>query len=334
MRGWARPEPAADASSIGQNAAAGSKIHRPNPAAVAGRVDMDLGADDRDTAEDEVTTAQWRPGGNGMADIEIGEYALDGSTAGAGPPLLFLHGGDYVAQNSAVLDRLAGHWRVTAPRHPGFGHSERPEGFRTVHDLAYLYLDWLDRERAGGVVVVGSSLGGWIALEMCVRSVEKVGALVLIDTLGVKFGGREERDIADVYALPEDELRRRTFFDPQRVVPDYAALGDGELTAIARDRQATALYGWRPYMHDPGLRQWLHRVRVPTLVLWGEHDGIVSPDYGEKLTRALPDARFERIAQAGHYPQVECPDAVADAIERFVGERFAGEHFAGTEARR
>ncbi len=254
-----------------------------------------------------------------MARIDIAGIALDGFTAGNGPPLLFLHGGDYVAQNRPLLDRLARHWSVTAPRHPGFGASERPAELRTVHDLAYLYLDWLDRQKGGDVAVVGSSLGGWVALEMAVRSVARIGRLVLIDPLGVKFGGREERDIADIYALPEEEVRRRTFFDPARASPDYAALGDDELLAIARDREATALYGWRPYMHDPGLRQWLHRVRVPALVLWGEADGIVGPDYGEKLSRALPQARFERIAAAGHYPQIERPDEVADRIERFLG---------------
>ena len=223
----------------------------------------------------------------------------------------------------AFLDRLARRWRVTAPRHPGFGHSERPDGFRTIHDLAYLYLDWIDRQPSD-VVLVGSSIGGWIALEMCVRSTARVGCLVLINSLGLKFGGREERDIADIYALPDDERHRRTFFDPARAVPDYAALGDDELTAIARDRSATALYGWRPYMHDPGLRQWLHRVRAPALVLWGDSDGIVSPDYGEKLRASLPNARFEMVAQAGHYPQIERPDAVADAIERFAGSEVQG----------
>jgi pimeloyl-ACP methyl ester carboxylesterase len=258
-----------------------------------------------------------------MAGIEIGRYSLDGSVAGAGPPLLFLHGGDYVAQNAPFLGRLARNWRVTAPRHPGFGHSERPDGFRTIHDLAYLYLDWIDRQPSN-VVLVGSSIGGWIALEMCVRSTARVSRLVLIDSLGLKFGGREERDITDIYALPDDERHRRTFFDPARTVPDYATLGDGELTAIARDRSATALYGWRPYMHDPGLRQWLHRVRAPALVLWGDSDGIVSPDYGEKLRASLPNARFEKVAQAGHYPQIERPDAVADAIERFAGSEVQG----------
>jgi pimeloyl-ACP methyl ester carboxylesterase len=254
-----------------------------------------------------------------MQRIAIGEVSLEVAIAGDGAPLLFLHGGDFFAQNRAFLDRLARRWQVFAPRHPGFGESERPEGFRTVHDLAYLYLDMLEQQGLDDAVLVGSSFGGWIALEMCVRSIERVSRLVLIDSLGVKFGAREERDIADIYALPADEVFRRTFSDPPRWVPDYGRLSDEEVTAIARDREATALYGWRPYMHDPGLRQWLHRVRVPTLVLWGENDGIVRPNYGERLCRALPDARFATIRQAGHYPQIERADEVADTIEGFVG---------------
>jgi pimeloyl-ACP methyl ester carboxylesterase len=252
-----------------------------------------------------------------MARIGVGGVSLEISLAGEGPPLLFLHGGDYFAQNQDFLDRLARHWRVLIPRHPGFGGSERPDGFRTVHDLAYLYLDLLEQQHLDDVVLVGSSFGGWIALEMCVRSVERIGRLALIDTLGVKFGGREQRDIADIYALPADEVLRLTFFASERA-PDYSRLGDAEAASIACDREATALYGWRPYMHDPGLPRWLHRVRVPTLVIWGQSDGIVPPDYGDTLSRSLPDARFELIPEAGHYPQIERPDPVADAIERFA----------------
>ena len=253
-----------------------------------------------------------------MQRIDIGQVSLEIAIAGAGRPLLFLHGGDYFLQNRAFLDRLAQHWGVLVPRHPGFGGSERPDGFRSVHDLAYLYLDLIEQQRLGDVVLVGSSFGGWIALEMCVRSVERIGRLVLIDSLGVKFGGREERDIADIYALPVAELLRRTFFDPVRAAPDYSKLDDAEAASIARDRAAAALYGWRPYMHDPGLRRWLHRVRVPTLIVWGEADGVVTADYGEKLCRSLPDARLALIPEAGHYPQIERPDAIADAIEDFA----------------
>jgi pimeloyl-ACP methyl ester carboxylesterase len=253
-----------------------------------------------------------------MERIQIGDVSLEMLTAGAGPPLLFLHGGDYFAQHQEFFDRLTRHWRVVVPRHPGFGNSKRPGAFRTVHDLAYLYLDLLERMKFGKVILVGASFGGWVALEICVRCCEAINRLVLIDSLGVKFGGREERDIADIYALPNEELLRRTFFDPGGGAPNYARLGDDELATVSRDRQATALYGWRPYMHNPGLRQWLHRIRIPTLVLWGENDGIVAPDYGRELCRSLPDACFETVGQAAHYPQIERPDEVADAIARFA----------------
>src|SRR6516164_3043082 len=136
----------------------------------------------------------------GMDRIQMGDVWLEMRTTGEGPPLLFLHGGDYFTQNQGFLERLARRWRVLTPRHPGFGRTERPDGFRSVHDLAYLYLDLIERQRLSEVVLVGSSFGGWVALEMCVRSVERLGRLVLINTLGVKFGGREERDIVDIYA--------------------------------------------------------------------------------------------------------------------------------------
>jgi pimeloyl-ACP methyl ester carboxylesterase len=253
-----------------------------------------------------------------MERIQINEVSLELHRAGDGPPLLFLHSGDYFAQHREFFDKLARHWRVVVPRHPGFGNSERPDGFRTVHDLAYLYLDLIERQDFGKATLVGSSFGGWIALEMCVRCCEAIDRLVLIDSVGLKFGGREESDIADIYALPADELRRRTFYDPQHTLPDYSVLSDAEAQSVARDREATALYGWRPYMHNPGLRQWLHRVRVPSMVIWGESDGIVTQGYGRKLCRSLPNARFEPIRQAGHYPQIERPDEVADAIGRFA----------------
>src|SRR5689334_9506835 len=186
-----------------------------------------------------------------MERIQINEVSLELLAAGDGPPLLFLHGGDYFAQHREFFEKLARQWRVVVPRHPGFGNSERPDGFRTVHDLAYLYLDLIERENFGKAILVGSSFGGWIALEMCVRWCDAIDRLVLIDSVGLKFGEREERDIADVYALPSEEVLRRTFCDPASVAPDYSQLGDEELEAVARDRQATALYGWRPFMHDP-----------------------------------------------------------------------------------
>src|SRR5215475_7269414 len=110
-----------------------------------------------------------------MERIEVGAVSLEVLTAGEGSPLLFLHGGDYFLQNRSFIDTLARCWRVTAPRHPGFGNTERPDGFRSVHDLAYLYLDLIEQQDLAEVTLVGSSFGGWIALEMCIRCVARIG---------------------------------------------------------------------------------------------------------------------------------------------------------------
>src|SRR5262245_13505544 len=123
-----------------------------------------------------------------MERIQIGNVSLEVLIAGDGPPLLFLHGGGYFAQHREFLDRLARRWRV-APRHPGFGNSEAPEWLRSVNDLAYLYLDLLEsRDFGKATTLVGASFGGWVALEICVRCWGAVDRLVLIDSVGVKFG--------------------------------------------------------------------------------------------------------------------------------------------------
>jgi pimeloyl-ACP methyl ester carboxylesterase len=255
-----------------------------------------------------------------METIELNGIAVETLIAGSGPPLVFLHGGDYVAQNKPFLDRLAQRFRLVMPRHPGFGHTPRPAWFRSVNDIATLYLDLLDRLDLKEATLVGASFGGWIALELAVRSAARIARLALIDSLGLKFAGREEREIADIYALPAEEVLRHQFADPANAVTDFSSFDDGELMAVARDREATALYGWKPYMHNPALVHWLHRVNRPALVVWGDKDGIVAPAYGERLAAALPNARFELVAGAGHHPQIEQADRVAALIERFTQE--------------
>ena len=255
-----------------------------------------------------------------MERIDIAGVGVETLIQGSGPPLLFLHGGDYWAQNRPFLDRMARRFRVVAPRPPGFGNTPRPPWMRTVGDIAYLYLDLLDRLALDGVTLVGSSFGGWVALELAIRSAARLSRLTLIDTLGLKFGGRDEVEIADVQALSAEDAVRRTFSDPANA-PDYGQMTDADVEEVARDREAAVLYGWRPYMHNPSLRHWLHRIRVPTLVLWGEADRIAAPAYGAHLTQVLQDGRFIPVAGAGPYPQIEQPEKVASAIEDFAGAR-------------
>jgi pimeloyl-ACP methyl ester carboxylesterase len=190
---------------------------------------------------------------------------------------------------------------------------------RTVGDLAYVYLDLFDRLALDNALLVGSSFGGWLALELAIRSTARLSGVVLIDTLGLKFGGRDEVEITDIYALPFDDAVACTFADPANA-PNYSAMDDAAVEEVARDRQAAVLYGWKPYMHNPGLVHWLHRIKVPALVVWGDKDRIVAPAYGAHLTQRLQNARFAPIAGAGHYPAVEQPEKTAAAIETFARE--------------
>jgi len=238
--------------------------------------------------------------------------------AGSGPPLLYLHAEQYFEQVKPYLEALARKWTVIAPRHPGYGVASRASDLRSVDDLAYLYLDLLDELKLDNVVLVGASLGGWIALEMCVRNHARLSKLVLVSSVGVKFSGREDRDFADLFYMPDIEAFPMLFADPKRHAPNYSAMSAGQLEELARERQMFAQYGWRPYLHNPALKRWLHRVDLPTLVVWGEADRFASPSYGQTLASALPAAELTLIQGAGHYPEIEQREATIRAIEAFV----------------
>jgi pimeloyl-ACP methyl ester carboxylesterase len=243
---------------------------------------------------------------------------------GRGRTILWLHGEEGLDPGAPVLDLLAAHGRVLAPSHPGFGHSPDAPAIDTIDDLAYLYLDLLAERDHREVVVIGCSLGGWIAAEMAVRCTDRLGRLVLVGPLGIKVGDRETRDIPDIFALHPDEVRRLLYRDPSRATVDYAALSDDQLTVLARNREATALYAWEPYFHNPKLRQRLHRIGVPTLLAWGAEDRFVSAGYyGAAYRDAIPGARLQTIEGAGHFPHLEAPEALVACIRAFLDEHEA-----------
>jgi pimeloyl-ACP methyl ester carboxylesterase len=237
---------------------------------------------------------------------------------GAGAPLLFLHPAIGIAPTAPVLAHLARGFRVIAPTHPGFGISEQPPTFDSIDDLAYFYLDLLDELALTDVVLAGVSFGGWIAAEIAVKSCARLSHLVLANPVGIKISDRETRDIADVFALTEDQVAALAYFDPAAGALDYKAMPEAEVRAVARNREALARYGWSPYLHDPKLNARLHRISVPTLLLWGTADQILSEPYGRAYAAAIPNGRFAPIERAGHFPHIEQPEAFAQLIRAFV----------------
>jgi pimeloyl-ACP methyl ester carboxylesterase len=257
--------------------------------------------------------------GNRMSrQITVSGVSLEIEEKGQGPSVLFLHPGEGLQSDRPWLDALARHHRVIAPHHPGFGGSTLPDWIGTVDDLAYLYLDLAAHLQLENAVLAGNCFGGWIAAEMAVRNTSRFAGLLLAAPLGIKVGGVLDRDITDMHAIPRAEFMRLAWADPDKGAIDYTKLADTELAGIARGRETLAVFGWKPYMHNPRLKRWLHRIDIPTHLLWGEQDGIVSTAYGEAWKAEIPGATMETIPDAGHYPHWEQPDRFAARVKAFT----------------
>ncbi len=258
-----------------------------------------------------------------VADSAAGSVVVNGRRIdmierGKGPALLFLHAENGIEPARSAIDELGKSAHVIAPTHPGYGLSELPKGMRSVDDLSYFYLDLLDQLDLRDLTVVGVSLGAWIAAEIAVKSTARLARLVMANAVGVKVGDRETRDIADIFAITEPEYLELAYCDPNAGKRDYKALPDAEVLAAARAREATARFAWNPYFHNPRLKSRLHRIRIPTLFLWGTHDRMLSEAYGRAYCAMIPGARFETIERAGHFPDHEQPKAFAEKVLAFA----------------
>jgi pimeloyl-ACP methyl ester carboxylesterase len=237
---------------------------------------------------------------------------------GEGDPIVLLHGMRSLAPGSRFPALLTAHGSVIAPSCPGFGASPRPKDFDTVYDLIHLQRALLDAIPGERITLAGLSFGGWLAAEVAAQGHPRLSRLVLINPVGIKISDRETADILDVFNRSPGEVRRAAWADPDRFAPDFDAMEDAEIVRHARDWDALCLYAWHPYMYNPRLASWLGRIAVPTLVVWGNSDGIVTPDYGRAYARMIPGARFETIAEAGHHPEIERPEQLAALIGSFV----------------
>jgi pimeloyl-ACP methyl ester carboxylesterase len=250
--------------------------------------------------------------------LTVGGVELEILHRGAGAPLVLLHGFAPVPPDAPFLDDLAQDVEIFAPTHPGFAGTPRPPDVESVDDLVRLYLALLDRLPYERVTLMGLSFGGWLAAEMATVCSHRLDRLILVGAVGIKVSDRETRDILDVFNASPAEVRRRSWHDPGTWAPDFDAMSDEALVAHARNREALCLYAWDPYMYNPRLRRWLARVGVPTLVLWGASDGVVSPAYGRAYAASIPGARFELIDGAGHHLEIEQAKAFVDRVLAFL----------------
>jgi len=255
----------------------------------------------------------------GADRLTVRDIDLEVVRRGAGRTIVFLHGFHTLDADARFLELLSRRACVLAPSHPGFGASPRPADFETVYDLVHLYRQLIDELPDDKVALVGASFGGWLAAEIAAACPHRLDRLVLVSALGIKLSDRETPDILDIFNTHPDAVRRLSWHDPARSALDFDALSDAALTRHARNWEALCLYGWDPYMYNPRLKRWLGRIALPTLVLWGASDGVVTPDYGRAYASLIPGARFDLIDGAGHHPELERPDALAERVLDFLG---------------
>src|SRR3984957_8617066 len=239
---------------------------------------------------------------------------LRGGRAGA-PPLVFLHGAGGHTGWMGFLDDLARDHAVYAPEHPGFGRSDDPPWLDEIGDLAYFYLDFLETLGLDRVHLIGTSLGGWIAAELAVRNTARLASLTLVCAVGVTAGGKP---IADIFRMPVEENLRRFYADPERAARRVGDMAKADMAIVATNRATVTRLAYRPRFHNPGLAKWLHRIAVPTLLVWGDKDGLVPPEFGAAYREAIPGSRLVILENAGHAPFDEQKDAFLATFLNFA----------------
>ena len=241
--------------------------------------------------------------------------------AGAGAPLLFLHGAGGWPAWLPFFDRLSQRYALTVPEHPCFGGSDDPPWLRDIADLAMYYLDLLDQNFSAPVHVIGHSLGGWTAAEAALRNTGRIASLTLIAPAGIRVKGVPP---GDIFIWSPEEFERNRFHDQNHVAAaPQVPTSEEELDIALQTRLAAVKFGWEPRLFNPDLEKWLHRINVPTHIVWGREDRILPSVYAQLWSERVPKAKVTMVEACGHSPHVEHVDRVTEKVLAFLGGRHA-----------
>jgi pimeloyl-ACP methyl ester carboxylesterase len=259
-----------------------------------------------------------------MPDRDISNVKLYGTEIeltrfGRGKPMVIFHGPWGNPGRLPYLDELSIDFEIYLPTHPGFGNSQRNPSLETIHDLVDFYMDFLDYFGLDSPTLMGFSLGGWLAAELAATRPDQLGKLVLVGAAGLRI---EEARIADIFLLTRPELMALTFYDAQSV-KELAQLcpetpSEQERDLKERSQIMAQILAWKPFMHNPKLPYRLHRISIPTLLIWGREDGVVPLPHGEAYAKAIPGAQLKVIDRCGHAPQLERPAEFVSLVKEFL----------------
>ena len=250
--------------------------------------------------------------------VRDGAFSAQTFVGGQGDPLVFLHGeGGPLGAWPPFLEALAEQYTVYAPLHPGYGRSTGVDRLEDLLDLGVYYLDFFDAIGADRPYVIGHSMGGLIAAEAASLDSRRIKKLVLVNAAGFWL---DEAPIPDFPVMPPKLLRPLIFHDPESELAYQLLPNEPETDAqaiLALENASTAAKFLWGLMYDPALIRRMHRIKTPTLVVWGESDRLLQPVYADEWVKHLPDARKVIITEAGHAPPNEQPDEFVRLVEEF-----------------
>jgi pimeloyl-ACP methyl ester carboxylesterase len=253
------------------------------------------------------------------SDMQVGHAKIRLQRKGtSGPTVMFLHGAGGAPNWLPFFDALGEGRQLLVPDHPGFGESASPDWIRDVPDVAMFYLDLLDQLDLRDVHLVGHSLGGWLAAEIAIRNASRIKSLSLISPAGLRLKGSPMGDVF-IWA-PEEAVRNfyhdQSFADAQLSQPQTPE----QLELMLKNRFAFARLAWQPRGFNPALEKWMHRVKLPTQVLWGQQDKVLPASISTVWAKAIPHAKVVLIDECGHLPIVEKAAATAKLVNQHLQE--------------
>lgn len=233
--------------------------------------------------------------------------------AGDGQVLLLLHGLFGALSNfQHVIQRFSDKWKVSIPILPLF---DLPVEQTSVGGMVKYVEEFIQLKGYKSVVVLGNSLGGHIALMYALANLNKVRAIVLTGSSGLF-----ENSLGDSYPKKGDyqyvkEKTEYTFYNPEVATKELV----DEVFEIVNNREKAirVLYVARSALRH-NLREHLHELNVPSLLVWGKEDRITPPKAAEEFHRLLPDSELNFIEECGHAAMMECPEEFNQVLGRFL----------------
>lgn len=245
---------------------------------------------------------------------------------GSGPVVVLIHGlaDEAGIWADSIAPLQASGYRVIVPDLIGFGRSDKPLlGYRTATftDFLQALLLKLNVDKA---VLVGNSLGGWVAADYALRYPQQVSALVLVDAVGYS-------DLPRKMPLPVEHLRLASLEQARAVVPfafyDTVTWGTEQVIHGLLEQRVVNNDGFTIDQFiasvrrgDDALDGRLQKIAVPVLVIWGEADRLVPISEGRRLRNDIRGAQLKVIPRCGHMPQLECPARFNPLVVEFLAQ--------------